>query len=121
VVQCQYDTLMTQIDRFNVTVVADNGDYNVSGNQQLADAVTANIDQSVDFLTPRAQAMSTAQDFAGDTYFRSTRGRVLPALAIPDQCRQRHQGSPARLVLRARRWQRALKWGSRIDRSHVCR
>ena len=47
----QYDTLMTQIDRFDANLTRDNGDYNVGGNQQLADAITANIDQSVNFLT----------------------------------------------------------------------
>jgi hypothetical protein len=117
----QYDTLMTQIDRFNVTVVADNGDYNVGGNQQLADAVTANVDQSVDFLTPRAQAMSTTQDFAGDTYFPLYQGesfyQLWQYLINVSNGIKAHQP----VWFYGPSVQRALKWGSRINRSHVCR
>ena len=45
----QYETLMAQIDRFDNNLIRSNGDYSVANNQQLADAVTANIDQSVAF------------------------------------------------------------------------
>ncbi|WP_308012954.1 hypothetical protein [Mycobacterium intracellulare] len=116
----QYETLLTQIDRFDNTLAADNGDYNAGGNQMLADAVTANVQQSVDFLAPRAQSLTQSQDFAGDGYFPLYEGKsfylmwqLLSNVAAGIRGRQ-----PA--------WfygpsvQRVMRWGTRIQRSHVC-
>lgn len=115
----QYDTLMTQIDNFRL-VRADN-DPNVKGDQQLTDAMTANIQQSVEFLAPRAQALTQTQDFAGDSYFPLYQGESFYRLwqHLSNVGAGIGGGQPT--------WfygpsvQRALKWGSRINRSHVCR
>lgn len=117
----QYETLMTQIDRFNANLIRDNGDYNAGANQQLADAVTANIDQSEDFLAPRAQALTQRQDFAGDNYFPLYQGQsfylLWQLLSNVSAGIKGHQ--PAWFV--GPSVQRALRWGSEINRSHVCR
>lgn len=116
----QYDTLMTQIDNFNAVIIRNNGDYGVGNNQQLADAITANIDQSLAFLTPRAQALTVSQDFAGDMYFPLYQGESFYRLW--------QQLSNVSAGIRGRQpvWfygpslQHALRWGSRIHRSHLC-
>jgi hypothetical protein len=117
----QYDTLMTQIDNFNANLIRDNGDYNAGGNQQLADAVTANIDQSEGFLAPRAQALTQSQDFAGDNYFPLYQGQsfylLWQHLSNVSAGIKGHQ--PAWFV--GPSVQRTLRWGTEINRSHVCR
>jgi hypothetical protein len=117
----QYDTLMTQIDRFDANLTRDNGDYTVGGNQQLADAVTANIDQSVEFLAPRAQSLTQSQDSAGDVNFPLYEGQsfylLWQLLSNVSAGIKGHQ--PAWFFGPSE--QRALRWGSRINRSHVCR
>lgn len=116
----QYETLMAQIDRFNNNLIRSNGDYNVANNQQLADAVTANIDQSVAFLTPRAQVLTQTQDFAGDVYFPTYQGESFHLLW------QHLSNVSAGIRGRQPAWfvgpsvQRVMRWGSRIHRSHVC-
>jgi hypothetical protein len=116
----QYEALLAQIDRFNNNLIRSNGDYNVAGNQQLADAVTANIDQVVAFLGPRAQALSQTQDFAGDTYFPIYEGESFYLLW------QHLANVSAGIRGRQPAWfvgpsvQRVERWGSRIHRSHVC-
>ena len=117
----QYDTLMTQIDDFGANLAKNNGDYNVANNQQLADAVTANVDQSVNFLAPRVQALTIMHDFAGDLYFALYQGESFYRLW--------QQLSNVSAGIRGRQpgWfygpslQHALRWGSKINRSHVCR
>jgi hypothetical protein len=117
----QYDTLMAQIDDFNDNLIRDNGDYNVDNNQALADAVTANIDQSVAFLTPRAQALTQTQDPAGDVYFPLYEGESFHLLW------QHLSNVSAGISGHQPAWfvgpsvQRVMRWGSRINRSHVCR
>lgn len=116
----QYDTLMSQIDNFNVNITRNNGDYNVANNAQLADALTANIDQTVNFLAPRAQALTVRPDFAGDLYFPLYQGESFYRLW--------QQLSNVSAGIRGRQpvWfygpstQHALRWGSRIHRSGVC-
>lgn len=117
----QYETLMTQIDNFNNILIRSNGDYGVAGNQQLADAVTANIDQSVAFLTPRAQSLTHSRDHAGNEYFPLYQGESFHLLW------QHLSNVSAGISGRQPAWfvgpsvQRVLRWGSRINRSHVCR
>jgi hypothetical protein len=117
----QYETLMTQIDGFNNNLIRDNGDYHAGANQQLADAVTANIDQSEDFLAPRAQALTQSQDFAGDNYFPLYQGEsfylLWQHLSNVSAGIKGHQ--PAWFV--GPSVQRAMRWGTEIKRSHVCR
>jgi hypothetical protein len=117
----QYETLMAQIERFNANLTKDNGDYAVSDNQQTADAVVANIDQSEVFLAPRAQALTQSQDFAGDQYFPLYQGKSFYLLwqLLSEVSAGIHGHQPAWFVGPA--YQRAMRWGSEINRSHVCR
>jgi hypothetical protein len=117
----QYQTLMTQIDRFNANLIKDNGDYSVGDNQQAADAVVANIDQTEAFLAPRAQALTQSQDFAGDQYFPLYQGQSFYLLwqLLSEVSAGIHGHQPAWFV--GPSYQRAMRWGSEINRSHVCR
>lgn len=119
--EAQYETLMTQIDNFDINLIKANGDYTVANNENLANAVTANIDQSTAFLAPRAQALTKSQDYLGDEYFPLFQGAGFYHLwqqlsNVGDGIRGRQQA-----------WfygpsvQDALRWGSKINRSHVCR
>lgn len=116
----QYEPLMAQIDRFDNILIRANGDYGVDGNQQIADAVTANIDQAVGFLAPRAQALTQSRDFAGDVYFPIYQGESFYLLW------QHLSNVGAGIRSRQPAWfvgpsvQRVLRWGSRINRSQVC-
>lgn len=116
----QYDTLITQIDRFNTNLTRSNGDYNVANNQAIADAVTANIDQSEGFLAPRAQALTITRDYLGDEYFPLYQGESFYRLwqHLSNVSAGIHGRQPAWFV--GPSLQRAKRWGSRIDHSHVC-
>ena len=58
----QFDILMAQINTFNANLNANHDDYSAPGIQQQADAVTANIDQSEDYLAPRARSFTLKND-----------------------------------------------------------
>jgi hypothetical protein len=62
----QFDTLMNQINSFNADLANNHDDYAAPGIQQQADAVTANIDRSEDYLGPRAQAYTRKLDCDDD-------------------------------------------------------
>jgi len=117
----QYETLMAQIERFNANLTRDNGDYNAGDNQQVADAVVANIDQTEAFLAPRAQALTQSQDFAGDQYFPLYQGQSFYLLwqLLSNVSAGIHGHQPAWFV--GPSYQRAMRWGTEINRSHVCR
>ncbi len=116
----QYEELIHQIDRFNISVISNNGNYGVAGVQQHADAVAANIDQSVAFLAPRAQALTQTENYFGDGYFPLYQGESFYLLW------QHLSNVSAGIKGRQPAWftgpsvQRVLRWGSRINRSHVC-
>ncbi|OBY29566.1 hypothetical protein ACT18_22340 [Mycolicibacter kumamotonensis] len=127
----QYDILRRQIDRlqFNrvqpfgpgiISGAASDWDYSYRGTQEQADIVTANIDQSVDFLTPRVNALTRAADYASDDYFPIYEGKsfflIWQDLSNASNGLKSHQpawftGAP---ILQFKRY------GSRIGRSHVC-
>jgi hypothetical protein len=117
----QYETLMTQIDNFDINLIKSNGDYRVANNEDLANAIAANIDQSTAFLAPRAQALTQTQDYLADVYFPLYQGESFFRLW------QHLSNVSAGIRGRQQAWfygpsvQRALRWGSRINRSHVCR
>ena len=128
----QYDTLIDQIDRLQYNRIQQNGpgvrngsgtdwDYSFGPIQQQVDIVTANIDQSEDFLAPRAQALTQSQDFAGDNYFPLYMGESFYLLW------QHLSNVNAGIKAHQPDWftgpsvQRVKLWGSRINRSHVCR
>lgn len=116
----QYQTLLTQINRFDDNLTSDNGDYNAGDNQLFADAVGANIDQSVDFLAPRAQALTHSRDHSGNEYYPLYQGESFYLLW------QHLSNVGAGIKARQPAWlvgpsvQRMMRWGSRIERSHVC-
>lgn len=127
----QYNTLITQIDRVQFNRIQQYGpgvrigsgtdwDYSIDGIQQQVDTVTANIDQSVAFLTPRAQALTQSQTLADDNYFPLYQGEsfylLWQHLSNVNDGIKAHQPN----------WftgpsvQRVKRWGSRIHRSDVC-
>jgi hypothetical protein len=127
----QYETLRRQIDRLQFNRVTANGpgvisgagsdwDYSIGNLKEQADIVTANIEQSVDFLGPRAQALTQSQDFAGDVYFPLYEGKSFYLLW------QHLSNVNAGIKAHQPDWftgpsvQRVKRWGTRISRSHVC-
>ncbi|WP_084014200.1 hypothetical protein [Mycolicibacter kumamotonensis] len=127
----QYDILRRQIDRLqfnraqafgpgNTWGAASDWDYSYRGTQEDVDIVTANIDQSVGFLTPRVNALTRASDYMGDGYFPIYEGKsfflIWQDLSNASNGLKSHQpawftGAP---ILQFKRY------GSRIGRSHVC-
>jgi hypothetical protein len=71
----QFDTLMNQINTFNGNLATNHDNYAAPGIQQQADAVTANIDQSENFLAPRAQALTVRYDDDDDPYYPIFEGK----------------------------------------------
>lgn len=129
--KAQYQTLIDQIDRLQYNRIQQNGpgvrigsgtdwDYSFDGLQQQVDIVTANIDQAVAFLTPRARALTQAQDFAGNNYFPLYEGEsfylLWQHLSNVNDGIKSHQPDwfTGPSVLRVKRW------GSSIHRSGVC-
>lgn len=117
----QYDELRLQIERFNIKLLSRNGDWAADDVLEHSRAVTANIDQSVAYLDPRARALTQTRTFAGDNYFPLYQGESFYLMwqhlsNVAGGIRGRQPG-----------WftgpsvQRFKYWGSRINRSHVCR
>lgn len=129
--KAQYTTLRNQIDRVQFNRITPNGpgvisgagsdwDYSIGDIQRQVDIVTANIDQSVAFLAPRAQALTQSRNYVGDVYFPIYEGESFYLLwqhlsNVTDGIKA-HQPN----------WftgpsvQRFKRWGSSIGRSHVC-
>lgn len=90
------------------------------GVQERVAPVTANIDQSVEFLAPRAQALTQSYDHAGDMYFPIYQGQSFYLLW------QNLSNVSAGIKGHQPTWftgpsfQRVLHYGSKIERSHVC-
>jgi len=117
----QYDTLRHQIEGLNDALIRNDGNYDADGVRGQADVVIANVDQSESFLAPRAQSLTQSYDHAGDMYFPLYQGDSFYGLW--------QQLSNVGNGLRARQptwfsgpsFLRMLHWGSKINRSHVCR
>jgi hypothetical protein len=126
----QYDTLIDQIDRLQFNRIQQFGpgvrigsgtDWDYGAVQQQVDIVVANLDQADQFLAPRVQAFTVAQDFAGDNYFPMYQAQsfflLWQNLANTNNGIKAHQPD----------WftgpsvQFSKKAGSDINRSHVCR
>jgi hypothetical protein len=119
----QYPTLRAQIDRLQFNRIGPDGkDYDSGrdGMQQQYDIVTGNIAQSVDFLTPRAQALTQDQNSYGDNYFPIYKGEAFYKLW--EQLVNVNNG----ILADQADWftgpsvQKAKRWGSDIQHSHVC-
>src|SRR5258708_30908747 len=65
----QYVELRRQMDQLGFDLLHANNDWTVPGIQLEADAVASNIEQTVAFLAPRAEALTQSQDYAADNYF----------------------------------------------------
>jgi len=72
----------------------------VAGNRQIADAVAANLDQSLAYLTPRAQALTINRDYLGDEYFPVYQGETFYRLwqELSNVSAGIHGGQPAWFV-----------------------
>ncbi len=127
----QYDSVRRQIDRLQSDRITQNGpgvisgagsdwDYSINGLQQKVDVVTKNIDQAVDFLAPRVQALTQTTNYVGDVHFPLYEGEsfylLWQHLSNVNNGIKAHQ--PAWFT--GPSVQRVKRWGSRIKRSHVC-
>jgi hypothetical protein len=127
----QYDELTRQINRLQFDRITPNGpgvisgvgsdwDYSIGDLQRQVDIVTTNIDQSVDFLAPRVQALTQSTDHSGDVYFPLYEGESFYLLW------QHLSNVSAGIKSHQPDWftgpsvKRAFRWGNRIHRSHVC-
>jgi hypothetical protein len=127
----QYETIRRQIDRLQFNRITPNGpgvisgagsdwDYSIGDLQRQVDIVTTNIDQSVNFLAPRVQALTQTQNYVGDNYFPLYQGESFYLLW------QHLSNVNAGIKAHQPDWftgpsvQRVKRWGSRIARSHVC-
>lgn len=119
----QYAALRAQIDRLQFNRISPEGkdyDYARDDIQQQVDIVTGNIGQALDFLTPRVQALTQAQNSFGDIYFPIYEGEAFYKLW--EQLSNVNNG----ILAHQADWfigpsvQKAKRWGSDIHRSHVC-
>lgn len=128
----QYATLRAQIDRLQFNRIdktpatdpfGPNGkdfDYTRDNVQQQVDIVTTNIGHAVDFLAPRAQSLTQAQNPFGDHYFAVYEGEAF--FKLWEQLSNVNNG----ILAHQPNWftgpsvQKAKRWGSDIHRSHVC-
>lgn len=116
----QYRELRRQMDEFGFDLLQANNDWTVPGIQTHADAVASNIEQSVAYLAPRAQALTQSQDYVGDNYFPLYQGESFYRLW------QHLSNTGVGIRARNTAWiygpsqQRDEHWGSKIERSHVC-
>lgn len=127
----QYYELRRQIDKLQFDRITPNGpgviigsgsdwDYSRDGLQQEADIVIANIDQSLNFLAPRVNALTQATNHFNDLYFPLYQGeaffRLWQQLSNVSAGIKSHQpgwfSGPSVQV--------AKNWGTKIERSHVC-
>lgn len=116
----QFNPLKRQVSALNDNVIRHNGDFYASGVAPHVDIVVANLDQSVHFLTPRAEALTKSFNHAGDMYFPMYQGDAFHGLW--------QQMSNVANGLKARQptWFTGPSfhlmkfWGSKIHRSKVC-
>lgn len=118
--RADYKELERQIDTFGYNLHEANNDWTVGLIQAQADAITANIDQVMAFLAPRAQSLTQTQNYAGDNYFPIYQGESFYRLW------QHLSNVGVGIKARNTSWvfgpsvQRVRHWASRIYRSQVC-
>lgn len=119
----QYATLRAQIARLQTNRIGPDGndfDYSRDNIAQQVDIVTGNIGQALDFLTPRVQALTQAQNPFGDHYFPIYKGEAFYKLW------EQLSNVNAGILAHQPNWftapsvQKAQRWGSDIYRSRVC-
>ncbi len=116
----QYKAIQRHIAGLNNAIVRANGDWNSSDIPQQADVVAHNIDQSVDFLTPRVAALTRSVDRAGDMYFPLYQGDSFHGLW--QQMTNVSNGIKSRQPtwFSGPSYHQMQFWGSKIKRSRVC-
>jgi hypothetical protein len=116
----QYDILKHQVEGLNDHVVRNNGNFETDGVAEQVDIVVANLDQSLDFLTPRASALTQSTDHSGDVYSPIYGGDAFYGLW--QQMTNVNNGLKARQPnwFTAPSFHLMQYWGSKIHRSHVC-
>jgi hypothetical protein len=119
----QWQVLNDQIGRLQFNRISPNGadsDYGVDSIQPQFDIVTANIDQSLNFLAPRVQALTQSQDFAADNYFAIYEGQAFYGLW--QELSNVGNGIKARQAdwFTGPSYLRMKRSASEIHRSHVC-
>ncbi len=119
----QYATLRSQISRLQYNRIGPDGndfDYSRDSIQQQVDIVSGNIGHAIDFLTPRVQSLTQAQNTFGDNYFPVYKGEAFYKLW--EQLSNVNNG----ILAHQPDWftlpsvQKAQRWGSDIHRSHIC-
>ncbi len=117
----QFFELKDQIEALNNAIIRHNGSFDAPEVQQRYNVVTANIDQSLAFLAPRAQALTQAYDSAGDMYFPIYQGDSFYGLW--QQLSNVSNGLKARQPtwFTGPSFLHTQRWGNKISRSDVCR
>lgn len=117
----QYEVVKRQIAGLNNAVVRNNGNFDGPGVPEQMAIVVGNIDRSLQFLSPRVQALTQRHNHAGDMYFPLYQGDSFYGLW------QQMSNVANGLKVRQPTWftgpsyLRMQHWGSKINRSHVCR
>ncbi|MCV6979374.1 hypothetical protein H7I53_03915 [Mycolicibacterium pulveris] len=116
----QFFELKDQIEALNNAIIRHNGSFDAPEVRQRFDVVTANLDQSLAFLGPRAQALTQAYDSAGDMYFPIYQGDAFYALW--QQLSNVSNGLKARQPtwFTGPSFLHAQRMGNKISRSNVC-
>jgi hypothetical protein len=116
----QYSDLKLQIERLNDTIIRNNGQFNADGVAPQVDIVAANIDQSVNFLTPRVQTLTQSANHSGDVYFPLYQGDSFYGLwqQLSNVANGLRAAQPTWFT--GPSFLRAQHWGSKIHRSQVC-
>lgn len=116
----QYRRLKIQIEDLNNVVIRNNGRFDAPGVPAYAAAVTANIDKSLAFLGPRVHALTRKQNHAGDIYFPLYQGESF--FRLWEQLSNVSNGIKARQPtwFVGPSFHHAQRFGSKIERSHVC-
>lgn len=117
----QYDIIKRQVAGLNNAVVRNNGNFDGPGIPEQTAIVVGNLDRSLEFLAPRAQLLTQSRNFAGDLYFPLYQGDSFYGLW--QQTSNLANGIKSRQPtwFTGPSYQRMQHWGSKINRSHVCR
>lgn len=101
-------------------MIRHNGDFNAVDVVRQTDIVTANLDQSLDFLDPAVQALTRSFDHSADMFFPLYQGDAFYGLW--QQMSNVNNGLKARQPtwFTGPSYHQMQFWGSKIHRSHVC-
>jgi len=117
----QYATIKRQIAGLNNAIIRNNGNFDGPGVPEQTAIVVGNIDQSLQFLTPRVHMLTQSHNHAGDMYFPLYQGDAFYGLW--QQMSNVSNGIKSRQPtwFTGPSYHHMMRWGSKINRSHVCR